>query len=100
MKGFLAAIGAAVACVIVFGKIMAGLPDPPPENNIAKFGDHFAVMLNVNRLTCDRIVSISPAGYTDCADGHQYRIWAEPTTVREGAVERDKNVWHVRVIGP
>jgi len=98
MKGFLAMIGAVVACVIVFNKILAGLPDPPPQNDIAKWGDHFAVMLSVHHLTCDRIVTISPAGYTDCMDGHQYRIWAEPTTVHEGVVERDKNVWHVRVI--
>jgi len=97
MKGFLAAIGAVVACVVVFNKILAGLPDTPP-NDIAKWGDHFAVMLHVNHLTCDRIVTISPAGYTDCADGHQYRIWSEPVTVREGIVERDKNVWRVRVI--
>lgn len=97
MKGFLAAIGAVVACVIVLEKLLAGLPDVPPENNVAKFGDHFAVTLRHNHLTCDRIVSISPAGYTDCADGHQYRIWSESVTVREGIVERDKNVWHVRV---
>jgi len=97
MKGFLAVIGAVVACVVVLGKLLAGLPDAP-SNDIAKMGDHFAVMLSVNRLTCDRIVSISPAGYTDCADGHQYRIWAEPITVREGIVERNKHVWRVRVI--
>jgi len=98
MKGFLAMIGALAACVAVLGKLLAGPPGEPPENNVAKLGDHFAVMLHVNRLTCDRIVSISPAGYTDCADGHQYRIWSETVTVREGVVERDKNVWRVRVI--
>ena len=98
MKGFLAAIGAVAACIAVLGKIMAGLPDPPVEDNIAKFGDHFAVTLRHNRLTCDRIVSISPAGYTDCADGHKYRIWPKTVTVREGIVKRDRNVWHVRVI--
>ena len=97
MKGFLALIGAVVACVVVLGKIMAGLPDAP-QNDVAKLGDHFAVLLSVNHLTCNRIVSISPAGYTDCADGHQYKIWAEPVTVREGIVERDRNVWRVRVI--
>ena len=98
MKGFLAMIGAVVACVVVLGKLLAGLPDPPVEDNIAKFGDHFAVTLRHNRLTCDRIVSISPAGYTDCADGHEYKIWYESVTVREGVVERYRNALHVRVI--
>jgi len=98
MKGFLAAIGAVVACVIVFGKIMAGLPDPPPQNNVAKLGDHFASVLRANHLTCNQIVSISPAGYTDCADGHEYKIWYESVTVREGVVERYRNALHVRVI--
>lgn len=98
MKGFLAMIGAVVACVVVLGKLLAGLPDPPPQNDIAKWGDHFAVTLRVNHLTCNQIVTISPAGYTDCADGHKYKIWAESVTVREGVVERDKHVWRVRVI--
>ena len=97
MKGFLAAIGAVVACGVVLSKLLAGLPDAPP-NNVAKLGDHFASVLRANHLTCNRIVSISPAGYTDCADGHEYKIWYESVTVREGVVERYRNALHVRVI--